>query len=86
MSDRPVYYKCVLRPTLWWMGNETNAKHYLCQMKDKSYRIRGIGGIKHDMKFRFYEDEIEAIRAMHPEFDMLFKIQETRIYNYRGEE
>ena len=70
-------YKCILRPKLWWMGNESNAKHYLCQKKDFSFRVVGISGIKHDMKFKFTEDDIEQIRQAHPEFDMLFKLKET---------
>lgn len=82
--QQEVYYKCILRPKLWWTGNETNAKHYLCQKKDKSFRVVGIGGIKHDMKYKFTDDDIELIRSTHPEFDMLFRLQETKIYTLGG--
>lgn len=80
------FYKCVLRPTLWWTGNESSAKHYLVQKKDKSFRTVGVGGIKHDMKYRFTEEEIETIRTKHPEFDMLFRLKETRVYTFGGKE
>lgn len=80
------YYKCILRPKLWWMGNESNAKHYLIQKKDHSFRVIGISGIRHDFKYRFTENDIEMIRAKHPEFDMLFQLKETRVYIHRGEE
>lgn len=80
------YYKCILRPKLWWMGNESDVKHYLVQKKDYSFRIVGLGGIRHDMKYKFTEDDIEMIRAKHPEFDMLFRLKETRVYIYGGEE
>lgn len=83
------FYKCILRPTLWWTGNESAAKHYLVQKKDKSFRVVGTSGIKHDMKYRFTDDDIEMIRAKHPEFDMLFRVKETRVYAYsasRGRE
>jgi hypothetical protein len=80
------YYKCVLRPKLWWMGNESNAKHYLVQKKDYSFRIVGLSGIRYDMKYKFTEDDIEMIRAKHPEFDMLFRMEETRAYMPRGKE
>lgn len=86
MKQEIVYYKCIFRPTLWWIGNETSATHYLCQKKDCSFRVKGIGGIKPDMKYKFNEDEIEAIRAKHPEFDMLFKLKETKIYHFGGGE
>ena len=79
-------YKCILRPKLWWIGNESDAKHYLVQKKDYSFRIVGISGIRHDMKYKFTEDDIEMIRAKHPEFDMLFQVKETRVYIHRGKE
>ena len=80
------FYKCILRPTLWWTGNESSAKHYLVQKKDKSFRTVGVSGIKHDDKYKFTEEEIETIRIKHPGFDMLFRLKETRVYTYGGEE
>lgn len=79
-----VYYKCILRPKLWWMGNESEAKHYLVQKKDYSFRIKGLSSIRYDMKYKFTEDDIEMIRAKHPEFDMLFQLKETRVYIHGG--
>lgn len=80
------FYKCILRPTLWWAGDESSVKHYLVQKKDKSFRVVGIGGIKPDMKYRFTEEEITAIKTKHPEFYMLFRLKEERIYIFGGEE
>ncbi len=80
-----VYYKCILRPKLWWMGNESDAKHYLVQKKDYSFRVVGLSGIRQAMKYKFTEDDIEMIRAKHPEFDMLFQLKETRTYIHRSE-
>ena len=54
-----VYYKCILRPKLWWMGNESDAKHYLVQKKDYSFRVVGLSGIRQAMKYKFTEDDIE---------------------------
>lgn len=79
-------YKCILRPKLWWMGNESDAKHYLVQKKDNSFRVKGLSSIQPDMKYKFTEDDIEMIRAKHPEFDMLFQLKETRVYIHGGEE
>jgi hypothetical protein len=68
------------------MGNESDAKHYLVQKKDYSFRVVCLGRIQHDMKYKFTEDDIEMIRAKHPEFDMLFYLKETRVYIHGGEE
>lgn len=79
------YYKCMLRPKLWWMGNESDAKHYLVQKKDHSFRVVSLSGIQPDMKYKFTQDDIEIIRAKHPEFDLLFQLKETRTYIHRSE-
>lgn len=79
-------YKCILRPKLWWMGNERDAKHYLIQKKDNSFRVVGLSRIQPDMKYKFTEDDIEMIRAKHPEFDMLFYLKENRSLYYGGGE